>query len=93
MLLQDLPAKTLHHLLKSVTWTEVDAALPIKNQLYRFVSRIARPGRWVVSVQQSHYITHGWMSDRLFGIRTAIGRFCGRCRLPTLRDHNHQTRR
>jgi hypothetical protein len=44
MLLQDLPAKTFHHLLKSVTWTEVDA-LPIKNPLRRFVSRIAKPGR------------------------------------------------
>jgi hypothetical protein len=40
VLLQDLPAKTLHHLLKSVTWTEVDAAFPIKNPLRRFVGRI-----------------------------------------------------
>jgi hypothetical protein len=40
MLLQDLPAKTFHHLLKSVTWTEVDVAFPIKNPLRRFVGRI-----------------------------------------------------
>src|ERR1700732_3169010 len=32
MLLQDLPAKIFHHLLRSISWTEVDAALPIKNR-------------------------------------------------------------
>ena len=52
MLLQDLPAKTYHHLVKSVTWTEVDAARRIKIPLRRFVSRIAQPGRWVASVQR-----------------------------------------
>ena len=40
MLLQDLPAKTFHHLLKSVTWTEVDVAFPIKNPLRRFFGRM-----------------------------------------------------
>ena len=40
MLLQDVPAKTLHHLLKSVTWTEGDVAFPIKNPLRRFIGRI-----------------------------------------------------
>ena len=51
MLLQDLPAKTFHHLLKSVTWTEVDAAFPIKKALRRFVGRIGQPGRRVRTVK------------------------------------------
>ena len=78
MILEDLPAKTVHHLLKSVTWTEVDAALTIKNPLRRFVSRIARPDRWVVSVQQGRYIVDGRMIGRVLRIRAAIGRFRGR---------------
>jgi hypothetical protein len=78
VLLQDLPAKTFSHLLKSVTWTEVDAASPIKNPFRRFVSRIAHPGRWVVSVQHSHHTIHGRMIDRLLRIRTGIDRLRGR---------------
>ena len=78
MLLQDLPAKTSIHLLKSVTWTEVDPASRIKNPLRRFVSRIAHPGRWVVSVQHSHYTIHGRMITRLLRIRSGIDRLRGR---------------
>jgi hypothetical protein len=87
MLLQDLPAKTFHHLLKSVTWTEVDA-LPIKNPLRRFVSRIAKSGRWVVSVRQSYHIAQARMIDRFFWIWTAVGRLRGRLwnRLHTMQD-------
>jgi hypothetical protein len=68
--LQDLPAKTFHHLLKSVTWTEIDAAFPIKNPLRKFVSRVVLPGRWFASVRQSYYIIRGRMIDRLLRIRT-----------------------
>jgi hypothetical protein len=39
MLLQDLPEKTFHRLLKSVTWTEVDGTFPIKHWLRRFIKR------------------------------------------------------
>ena len=78
MLLQDLPAKPYHHLLKSVTWTEVDAAWRIKIPLRRFVSHIAQPGRWVASVQQGRYIVDGRMIDRLLRIRAVIGRCRGR---------------
>jgi hypothetical protein len=46
MLLQDLPEKTLHRLLKSVTWAEVEGASPIKHWRRRFLSRIAQPSRW-----------------------------------------------
>jgi hypothetical protein len=92
VLRQDLPTQTYHHLLKSITWTEVDA-VPIKNPLRRFLRRIAQRGRWVASVQQRHYTTDGRMIYRLLRIRTVLGRFRGRYRLPILRDHNHQTRR
>jgi hypothetical protein len=74
VLLQDLPAKTFHHLLKSVTWTEVDVGFPIKNSLRRFVSRVVQPGGWVASVRQSYYIIRGRMIDRLLRIRTAMAR-------------------
>lgn len=77
MLLQDLPAKTFHRLLKSVTWTEVDA-LPTKNPLRRFASRIAQPGSWAVRVQLGSYITNGRKIDRLLRIRRALGRLLGR---------------
>jgi hypothetical protein len=51
MLLQDLPEKTFHRLLKSVTWTEVDRALPIMHWLRRFIIvRVAQLSRWVMSI-------------------------------------------
>jgi hypothetical protein len=50
MLLQDLPEKTFHRLLKSVTWTEVEGALPVKHWLRRFIIRVAQLSRWVMSI-------------------------------------------
>jgi hypothetical protein len=52
MFLQDLPDKTFHRLLKSVTWTEVEGAFPIKHWLRRFISRVAQPSRWVMSIRK-----------------------------------------
>ena len=52
MLLQDLPEKTFHRLLKSVTWTEVEGAFPIKNWLRRFIIRVAQLSRWVMSIRK-----------------------------------------
>jgi hypothetical protein len=52
MHLQDLPEKTFHRLLKSVTWTEVEGAFPIKHWLRRFISRAAQPIRRVASVRK-----------------------------------------
>jgi hypothetical protein len=52
MLLQDLPEKTSRRLLKSVNWTEVEGAYPIKHWLRGFVSRVALAGRWVRSVRK-----------------------------------------
>ena len=50
MLLQDLPEKTFHRLRKSVTWTEVEGALPIKHWLRRFIIRVTQLSRWVTSI-------------------------------------------
>jgi hypothetical protein len=50
MLLHELPKKTFHRLLKSVTWTEVEGAFPIKHWLRRSISRVRQPSRWVMSV-------------------------------------------
>jgi len=41
MLLQDLPKKTRHRLLKSVTWAEVEGAVTIPHRLRRFIGRVA----------------------------------------------------
>jgi hypothetical protein len=45
MLLNDLPAKILHPLLRSITWTEVEVAFPIRKPLRRFVSQRMRQDR------------------------------------------------
>ena len=40
VLLQDLPKKTRHKLLKSITWAEVEGAVPIEHWLRRFLARV-----------------------------------------------------
>jgi hypothetical protein len=52
MRLQDLPEKTFHRLVKSVTWTEVEGVLPIKHWLRRLTKRLAQPSRRSVSVRK-----------------------------------------
>src|SRR3982074_227357 len=37
VILQDMPAKTIHRLIRSITWTEVDAVFAPNNVLRRFV--------------------------------------------------------
>jgi predicted component of type VI protein secretion system len=51
MLLEHLPAKAIHRLLKSVTWTEVAAAYGNKHMLRRLIARVA-PSRWVTRVRK-----------------------------------------
>jgi hypothetical protein len=63
MLLQDLPEKTFHRLVKSVTWTEVEGAFPIKHWLRRFIGRVAQPDRWVMSVRKT-ILHHPLRDDR-----------------------------
>jgi hypothetical protein len=45
VLLQDLPSKTSHRLLRSVTWIEVDAAFPAHIPLRKLVGRVAHLGQ------------------------------------------------
>jgi hypothetical protein len=47
MLLDELPAKTFHSLLRSITWTEVEVAFSSRHLLRRLVNHLARPRRWV----------------------------------------------
>jgi hypothetical protein len=49
VLLQDLPSKTSRRLLKSVTWTEADAAFPAHKPLRQLVGRVARGGKGLVN--------------------------------------------
>jgi hypothetical protein len=74
MLLHELPKKTFHHLLKSVTWTEVDGSFPIKNWFGRFVSRVAQPSRWGVSARKNYRITGERMIGALVRIRITLAR-------------------
>jgi hypothetical protein len=53
VLLEELPSKTFHALLRSITWTEVDVALPRKNPLRRILSHLPRPHRWVTRGRKS----------------------------------------
>jgi hypothetical protein len=75
MLLRELPAKTFRHVLKSVTWTEVDVAFPMKNPLRRFVGRVAHPIRWMASFRNRHYVViRDRVIDRLLKSRRAVVR-------------------
>lgn len=42
MFLEELPDKTFHRLLRSVTWNEVDGVGPIKHRLRRIINRCER---------------------------------------------------
>jgi hypothetical protein len=73
VLLEKLPAKMFHQLLRSITWTEVDVAFPIKNPLRQLVSGIAHPRRWIVAVGKIDYI----FRRRLLRIRARVARLRG----------------
>jgi hypothetical protein len=49
VLLQDLPSKMSHRLLRSVTWTEVDGAFPIR--LRQLAGRAARASQRLVNAR------------------------------------------
>jgi hypothetical protein len=51
VLLQDLPSKTSRRLLKSVTWTEADAAFPAHIPLRQLVGQVARRGKRLVNLR------------------------------------------
>jgi hypothetical protein len=68
VLLQDLPAKTMHRLLKSVTWTEVDAVFPANAPLRRVTGLIVHSGLWLANLRKP---------DSLLKFRRAIAWLCG----------------
>jgi hypothetical protein len=60
VLLQDLPSKTSHRLLKSVTWAEVNATFPAHIPLRKLVSRVARRGQRLMNLRAAI----AWLSRR-----------------------------
>jgi hypothetical protein len=74
MLLEDLPEKTFHRLLKSVTWAEVEGTFTIKHWLRRFICRIPQPSRWVMSVRRRKLPTNERRIDRLRRSRMTVAR-------------------
>ena len=58
--LEDLPSKTSHRLLKSVTWTEVDGASLAHIPLRQLVGRVARRGQRLVNLRAAF----AWLSRR-----------------------------
>lgn len=64
MILEDLPQKTLQHLIKSVTWTTVAAESPTRLWLRRFIERLAQPRRWFMLVRKRTHRHHERLIDR-----------------------------
>jgi hypothetical protein len=73
VLLETLPAKMFRQLLRSITWTEVDANFATKNPLRQLVSGVAHPSRWIVAAGQGDYI----FRRRLLRIRASVARLRG----------------
>jgi hypothetical protein len=71
MLLQELPTKMVRHVIKSVTWANVDAAAARGRR--RFVRRRSRSGRTSVT-WQFYYLTNGARIVLLRKIRSLITR-------------------
>ena len=74
VLLQDLPAKTMHRLLRSVTWTEVDAVSTAKSPLRRLIGLIGLTGLIGPSGLGS---VHLRIPNLVLKIRGAIAWLCG----------------
>jgi hypothetical protein len=72
MLLQELPTKMVRHVIKSVTWADVDA--PAASGRRRFVDRKSRPAR-TSATRQFYYLTNGARIVLLRKIRSLINRF------------------
>jgi len=68
VLLQDLPSKTMHRLLKSVTWTEVEPVSAVHAPLRRISGLIGRSGLWPMTLRKS---------DSLLKFRRAVAWLCG----------------
>ena len=71
MLLQELPTKMVRHVIKSVTWADLDA--PAARERRRFVDRKSRPAR-TSATWQFYYLTNGARIVLLRKIRSLIAR-------------------
>jgi hypothetical protein len=71
MLLQELPTKMVRHVIKSVTWADVDT--PAVRKRRRFVARKSRPAR-TSATWQLYYLTNGARIVLLRKIRSLITR-------------------
>jgi len=71
MLLQELPTKMVRHVIKSVTWADVDA--PAAGTRRRFVDRKSRPAS-TSATWQIYYLTNGARIVLLRKIRSLITR-------------------
>jgi hypothetical protein len=58
--LEDLPSKTSHRLLKSVTWTEVEGASHAHIPLRQLLGKVARRGQRLVNLRAAI----AWLSRR-----------------------------
>jgi hypothetical protein len=65
MMLQDLPARLIPRLLKSVTWTDVNAAYTARNSLRAMAHRVAHSTSRVLNSRKADF----WLE-----IRRAIAR-------------------
>jgi hypothetical protein len=70
MLLQELPTKMVRHVIKSVTWTDVDIDIPAARARRRFVNRKSRAARTSANWRQFYYLTRGARIVLLRKIRT-----------------------
>ncbi|MHB8478337.1 MAG: hypothetical protein ACYDBZ_18885 [Steroidobacteraceae bacterium] len=71
MLLQELPTKMVRHVIKSVTWADVDA--PAASARRRFVRRKSPPEQ-TSATWQFYYLTNGARIVLLRKIRSLISR-------------------
>lgn len=56
MLLEDLPAKTIQRLIRSITWTEVDAVFSGNKALREFLRIRGRPGQWLMRLRETYHL-------------------------------------
>jgi hypothetical protein len=73
MLLQELPTKMVRHVIRSVTWTDVEFDVPAARARRRFAARKSRAPRTSAS-WQFYYLTNGARIVLLRKIRTLITR-------------------
>jgi hypothetical protein len=74
MLLQELPTKMVRHVIRSITWTDVEAGPAAASARRRHVSRTLGPARTGGNWRQFYYLTNGARIVLLRKIRTVISR-------------------